>query len=240
MKDNSTRAASRLHKLAHPRPATIIIALFALVTATGGTSLADSVINGSALKNASVSRSKIAPNSIDSTRLAANSVTTPKLANKAVDSTKLAKAAVTAASIKPGSVTAPALRIGSVTAAAIKPGSVTGPALAAGAVAAANLAPATVSWKVLGAQVVAAPPVTLPGATATSFVAATATATCPNGTVAISGGESISDVTKAFVIQSLQAGAPGAPPTGWVATGASGDVAPQTMTVYAICINAGT
>jgi hypothetical protein len=45
---------------------------------------------------------------------------------------------------------------------------------------------------------------------------------------------------QAFVIESLPAGARGTPPTGWVATGASGDATPETMTVYAICINAGT
>ena len=66
------------------------------------------------------------------------------------------------------------------------------PALGAGAVAASNLAPAAVSWKSLGAQVVAAPPIVLPVGT-TQVIPATAAASCPAGTVAISGGESISD-----------------------------------------------
>jgi hypothetical protein len=69
------------------------------------------------------------------------------------------------------------------------------------------------SWKSLGAQVVAATPVTLPVGTTTD-VPVTSTAACPSGTVAISGGESISDLTFAYVIQSVQAGLPGAPPTG--------------------------
>ena len=117
---------------------------------------------------------------------------------------------------------------------------VPGPALGAGAVAGANLAPAAVSWKSLGAQVVAAPPVGLPVGT-TTIIPATATASCPTGTVAISGGEVLSDTSNSFVIQSLQAGpAAGAPPSGWTATAATVGSTAATMTVYAICISAGS
>jgi hypothetical protein len=200
-----------------PSPATII-AVLALVMATGGTSLAGSMISGSTLNNRSVTRQKIATGAIDSTLLAANAVTKDKIAKGSVSSSKL--------------------EAGAVTQAALAKGAVTSAALGAGAVAAANLAPATVSWKSLGAQLVAAPPVTLPGATFTD-VPATGTASCPTGTVAISGGESLSDTTNAFVIQSFQAGQPGAQPTGWIATGATGGTTASAMTVYAICISAG-
>jgi hypothetical protein len=131
------------------------------------------------------------------------------------------------------------LGLGAVTKAALAPGSVTGPALAPGAVSGSNLAPAAVSWKSLGAQVVAAAPVTLPVGT-TTVVPATATASCPSGTVAISGGESISDTTYAFVIQAVQGGPAGAAPTGWTATGATSGLTAASMTVYAICISAGS
>ena len=176
------------------------------------------MISGSTLNNRSVTRKKIATSAIDSTLLAANAVTTSKLAKGSVTSSKLAAGAVTKASLATGSVTADAL--------------------AAGSVAGGNLAPSAVSWKSLGAQVIAAAPVTLPVGTTTD-IPATATASCPAGTVAISGGESISDTTNGFVIQALQGGPAGAAPTGWIATGATSGATAATMTVYAICISAG-
>ena len=126
-----------------------------------------------------------------------------------------------------------------MTAAALAPGSVTGPALAPGAVAGSNLAETAVSWKALGGQIVAATPIALPVAT-TDVVPVTATASCPPGTVAISGGKLISDPVFAYVIQSLPAALPGGAATGWTATGTTVGSLPATMTVYAICINAGT
>jgi hypothetical protein len=57
--------------------------------------------------------------------------------------------------------------------------------------------------------------------------------------IAISGGESLSDLAFAFVIQSVQVSLPGAAPTGWTATGATVGNLAATMTGYAICINAG-
>jgi hypothetical protein len=210
------RLARRGHVLARPRPATLI-ALLALFMAMGGTSLAGSVLSGSALKNGSVSRKKIATNAIDSTRLAANSVTSGKLAKGAVGASKLATGAVTAAALAPGSV------------------------------AGTNLAVGAVSWKSLGAQVVAAAPVTLPVPTSPAIIPVSATATCPAGSVAISGGQTVSDTANAFVIQSVQAGLvgaqaglPGAAPTGWTSVGADAGVNAATMTVYAICISAGS
>jgi hypothetical protein len=114
--------------------------------------------------------------------------------------------------------------------------------LAAKAVTADKLAAGAVSWKSLGAQVVAAAPVTL----STTGAPLSATATCPAGTVAISGGETFSDPAFAFVVQSVQAGLagaqaglPGAAPTGWSVTGAAGGQNTAQMTVYAICISAG-
>lgn len=210
--------ARLLRALPFPRPATGM-SLLALVMAMGGTSIAGSVLSGSSLTNGSVTRNKIAKNAIDSPRLAGSAVTTSKLAAGAVNAARLAKAAVTAQAIAPGAITSPAL--------------------GAGAVAASNLAPTAVSWKALGAQLVAAAPVALPVGT-TSIVPATGTATCPAGTVAISGGESISNVADAFVIQAVQVGSPGGAPTGWTATGATGGSEAATMTVYAVCINAGS
>ena len=80
--------------------------------ATGGTSLAGSVLNGGDLGNGSVSRAKIATSAIDSTRLAANAVITAKLAKAAVSSSKLAQGAVTKQALAPGSVTGTALGAG--------------------------------------------------------------------------------------------------------------------------------
>ena len=175
MNDDRTPRRSRLRALPRPRPATLI-ALLALVMATGGTSLASSLISGSSLKNGSVSGKKIAKGAIDSTKLAAG----------------------------------------------------------------------TVSWKSLGAQIIAAPPVTLP-VSGTHITPVVGTATCPAGTVGISGGETMSDPSQAFVIQSgqaglagSQAGLPGAAPTGWTATAAAAGYSAATMTVYAICIAAGS
>jgi 3D (Asp-Asp-Asp) domain-containing protein len=155
-------------------------------------------------------------------------VTTPKLARGSVSASKIADAAVTKAALATGSVTGSALAAGSVTSSALAAGSVTG----------TSLAPSAVSWKSLGAQVVAAAPVVLPVGT-TSFVPATATASCPSGTVAISGGATVSDTTYGFVVQAFQGGPPGAAPTGWTATGATGGATASTMTVYVICISAG-
>jgi len=62
--------AGRLRGISRPRSSTVI-ALFALVIAMGGTSLAGSMLSGSALKNGSVSRHKIATSA---QRFAANSV----------------------------------------------------------------------------------------------------------------------------------------------------------------------
>ena len=70
------------------------------------------------------------------------------------------------------------------------------------------------------------------------YAVATTTASCPAGTVAISGGESFSDPSNSFVVQAFQAGQAGSAPTGWTATGAT-VAAGATMTVYAICISAG-
>jgi hypothetical protein len=128
-----------------------------------------------------------------------------------------------------------------ISGATLKNGSVSRNKIAKGAIDSTRLASGAVSWKSLGAQVVAAAPVTL----STTGVPLTATATCPAGTVAISGGETMSDPDFAFVVQSVQAGLPGAQaglpgaaPTGWSATGATGGQNTAQMTVYAICISA--
>jgi hypothetical protein len=153
----------------------------------------------------------------------------------AMGGSSLAGSLISGSSLKNGSVSGSKIAKGAISASKLAKGAVTAPALGA----------AVVSWKSLGAQIVAAPPVTLPvSSTATTPV--TATATCPAGTVGISGGETMSDPAQAYVIQSVQAGLvgaqaglPGAVPTGWTATGAAGGYSAATMTVYAICINAG-
>jgi hypothetical protein len=206
---------ARLRTIRRPHPATLI-ALLALVMATGGTSVAASVINGGLLRSGSVTRTKIASGAIDSSRLAASSVTAAKVAK--------------------GSITANKLARGSVTSTALAAGSVSALALGAASVAGTQLAPNSVSWSKLGGQLIASAPVTLPVGT-TTVVPATATAACPPGSAAISGGELVSDTTNAFVIQSVQIGALGGVPTGWTATGGTAGSVPATMTVYAICIN---
>jgi hypothetical protein len=198
-----------------PQPATLI-ALLALVMATGGTSVAANVINGGLLRNGSVTRAKIAANAIDSSRLAANAVTSAKIAKGAIGAKKLAIGAVTASALAPGAVSA----------GAIAPASITGTQLGLGAV----------SWSRLGAQVVASAPVALPVGT-TALVPATGQALCPTGLVAISGGESLTDTTNSFVIQSAQINVGAAAPSGWSATGATGGATASSMTVYAICIS---
>ena len=130
MNDDIASPISRLRALPRPRPATAI-ALLALVMAMGGTSIAGSVINGSDLKNGSVTRPKIGSNAIDSVRIAGNAVTSGKIAKATITSRELAKGAVTAK------------------------------ALAAGSVTGASLAPTAVSWKSIGGQIVARPPVVL-------------------------------------------------------------------------------
>lgn len=161
------------------------------------------------------------------------------IARSVVNGHDLKNGSVTKAKIAKGAINSSKLAKGAVTAKALAAGSVTGPALGAGAVAAGNLAPGAVSWRSLGGQVVAATPVTLPGATSVAYYPATATVSCPSGMVAISGGESFTDTSNAFVIQSAQVGVPGTAPTGWSATGAAGGSAAQMMTVYAICIAGG-
>jgi hypothetical protein len=175
MNDGFETRGRRSHRLPRPHPATVI-ALFALVMAMGGTSLAGSLISGSNLKNGTVSRNKIAKGAIDSTRLASGAI----------------------------------------------------------------------SWKSLGAQVVAGPSVALPVSTSSQAIPITSTAACPAGTVAVSGGESISDPVNAFVIESVQAGSagaavgqPGAAPSGWTSIGANVGSGVVQMQVYAICIAAG-
>ena len=179
------RLALRRHVLARPRPATII-ALLALFMAMGGTSLAGSVLSGSALKNGSVSRKKIAANAIDSTRLAANAVTSGKLAKGAVGASKLASRC---RDRRPRS--ASGARRGNQ------------PRCRRGVVEVARRSGRRRA------------PVNLPAPTSPALTPVSATATCPAGSVAISGGQTVSDTANAFVIQSVQAGTRRCP--GWTA-----------------------
>jgi trimeric autotransporter adhesin len=153
----------------------------------------------------------------------------------AMGGTSVAGSLISGSTLKNGSVTGKKLAKGTIDGTRLGKGAVTGVALGAGAV----------SWKSLGAQIVAAAPVALPVGS-TKAVPVSATATCPAGTVGISGGEVMSDPSQAFVIQSVQAGMngaqaglPGSAPTGWSATGAAAGYNAATMTVYAICIAAG-
>jgi hypothetical protein len=208
------RTQPRPRRTRRPSGATLI-ACTALFLALGGTSVAATVLSGSSLKNGSVTRAKIAAGAIDSKRLASNAVAKGKIAGGAVTQGAIANGAV-----GPGQLAA-----GSVTSAALASGSVTGPALASGAV----------SWKTLGAQVVSSAATTIP---VNQF--ATVTAACPSGSVAVSGGESFGDPSTQFVIQSGPSSASGAP-TGWSATGGNpSTTAAGTMTVFAVCISAGS
>ena len=220
MKDDTASPVSRLRALPRPRPATAI-ALLALMMAMGGTSIAGSVINGSDLKNGTVTRHRV--------RLECDRFHPARRQRGDRGQDREGGGQLRASGEGRGERRGTGCRLGHLQGARRR------------WVTASNLAPAAVSWKSLGAQVVAAPPIVLPVGT-TQVIPATAAATCPAGTVAISGGESISDTTNAFVNPrfQVQVGAPGAAPTGWAATGGTAGTLPATMTVYAICIAAGS
>jgi hypothetical protein len=91
-------SARRLRNLPRPRPATAI-ALFALVMAMGGTSVASSLISGSTLKNGSVTGKKLAKGTIDGTRLGKGAVTGIALGAGAVSWKSLGAQIVAAAPV---------------------------------------------------------------------------------------------------------------------------------------------
>jgi hypothetical protein len=164
----------------------------------------------------------------------------------AMGGTSVAGSLISGSTLKNGSVPGKKLAKSTVDATRISNGAIDGSKLAKGAVSADSIAAGAISWKSLGAQIVAAAPVTLTVSNTNKIIPVTGTATCPAGTVGISGGETMSDPSQGLLLQSVQsglagsqAGLPGAAPTGWSATGGALGYSAVTMTVYAICIPAG-
>jgi hypothetical protein len=89
----------------NPSWAAVAIATGALFTALGGPAWAAGLINGSQIKNGSITSKKIGRGQVKAVNLAAGAVHSSNLATGAVRSSNLAPGAVTAASVAPGSLT---------------------------------------------------------------------------------------------------------------------------------------
>ena len=136
------------------------VAIVALMVALGGTAVA-----ASTLANGSVTSAKIANSAVTSAKIANAAVQSAKIANGSVASAKIANSAVTSAKIANSAVTSAKIANSAVTSAKIAPGTL-------GGVSAAKV------------TVVAGTPVNVPA----NSNGTTATATCPAGQRAISGG----------------------------------------------------
>jgi hypothetical protein len=130
--------------------AALAVSVVALFAALDGFAWAAQIIDGSSIKNESITASKLADNAVVSRTIAGAGVTTAKLAGGAVNSAKIASNAVTAAKLAGASVTSAKLandavttqkiKEANVTAAQLAKGAVTSPKIAANAVAAAAIA----------------------------------------------------------------------------------------------------
>ena len=118
-----------------------------------------------ALAGTGVAASTLANGSVTSAKLANNAVTTPKLANNAVTATKLAQGSVKAAKLANNSVTLNKVAKESLDATRFKPGVL-------GGISASKVS-------IVAGTAVSVPPLS---------TGTTATATCPAGQRAISGG----------------------------------------------------
>jgi hypothetical protein len=128
-----------------------------------------------ALGGTAVAASSLADGSVTSAKIANSAVTSPKIANSAVKSAKLANGSVASAKIANSAVTSAKIANSAVTSAKIADSAVTSAKIAPGTLGGVSAAKVTV---------VAGTPVNVPA----DSTGTTATATCPAGQRAISGG----------------------------------------------------
>lgn len=177
------------------------VAMAALVVALGGTAVAQV-----ALPDGSVTTAKLKNGSVTTAKIANSAVKSADIANGAVDPKKISKGAVTSPKIATGAVTSAKIRAGTITPANIAPGVLGG--LSAAKV---RLAP--------GNEVLLAP-----------GSRGIATATCPAGQLAISGGYRLGPSG------SLEATGPTSDGQGWTVTAAAPGLLPATISATAVCV----
>jgi hypothetical protein len=176
------------------------LALTALMVALGGTAVA-----ASTLANGSVTSAKLANSAVTSAKIANSAVKSAKIANGSITSSKIANSAVTSAKIANSAVTSAKIANSAVTAAKIAPGTL-------GGVSAAKV------------TIVTGTPVTVPAFS----TGTTATATCPAGQRAISGGFNVGSLAIA------DATGPTADGLGWSVTAEAIDV-PAPIFATVVC-----
>jgi hypothetical protein len=159
-----------------------------------------------ALGGTAVAASTLANGSVTSAKIANSAVTPAKIANSAVKSAKIANGSVASAKIANSAVTSAKIANSAVTSAKIAPGTL-------GGVSAAKV------------TVVAGTPVNVPA----NSTGTTATATCPAGQRAISGGFSVGSF----------AGVDATGPTGdglsWSVTAETG-LTPASISATVVCV----
>jgi hypothetical protein len=201
-----------------------VLATCALFVALGGTGIAAVT----QLANGSVKTPKLANGAVTAPKLANGAVTAPKLANGSVGRGKLAEGAVTVekiasgavgvAEIGPGAVGTEELEAGAVGAPQVAVGSLTADRFAVGVLG--GISPAKVT-------VVTGTPITVPP----NSPGTTATATCPTGLRAISGGFNVG------LFAAVLATGPTTDGTGWTVLAATGSD-PAAVSAVVVCVAA--
>jgi hypothetical protein len=204
-----------------PSPA-LVISCIALFVALTGSALAvgvgkntvrspqivDGTIRTVDFRDNAVAAGKIAPNAVDTTEIAENGV----------ESSDVAPDSLTASDLGPASVTSSEVADQSLTATDLGPDSVGSSELQAGAVRAAELGTII--------QVSNSTP-------AAAGANASVTATCPAGTVVISGGAQPANFGVEMT-SSLRSG------NGWLYQAKNNNGSASTLTVFAYCLSGGS
>ena len=218
------------------------IAVF-LVLGTGAAfaALGKNTVGTKQLKRNAVKVGKLAPEAVKAGKLAKNAVPTNRLRDNAVSAEKIANGSVLTDKLADLSVTSGKLAKDSVLTDKILNSAVTGEKLAAASVSAGKIANGAVGAAKLGAiQRVVTESATANAEGQTRNV----TASCPAGSVALSGGAAWVTVTGNVstvagilrVSHPVPATAGSGLPTGWQATGELDANFERRLRAYAICI----
>lgn len=185
----------------------------------GAKQLKKGAVKTSKLDAGAVKAGKLATDAVKTSRIRAEAVTGDKIAVASILNNKIAADAVTGDKIAADAVTEPDLADDSVTNTKIASESVTQAKLAAGSVGAAQLKNITV--------------VSQTSPSVANGVSTGATATCPTGEVAISGGFETANLGAASweLKRLVRSG------NGWRAFGTNTSGSNSTITAFAYCLN---
>lgn len=222
-----------------PSPA-IVISCLALFLALTGSAFAvgvgkntvrsaqivDSTVRTIDLRDNAVSSPKIADAAVTAADLGTDSVGSDEIAKDAVKSEEIADNAVTTTEVAPDSLTAGDLAANSVTSSEVADESLGANDLAANSVGSSELQAGSVRASELAGIITASNTTTL-----TAGATGGVTATCPAGTVVISGGGNPSN-WNVPVVSMYRSG------NGWTYQAKNPTATSETLTVYAYCLSA--